>query len=143
MRSGVYPELARFFQWFLALAMLQTFVGCSTSGSKDVSPSHFTAAHEVFDAVSTGPQQVAGLSQQMSEIRKSFRKFDQERGDLWRSRGYMNAQESNHIETLLFRFMSAQDALADLAGALGGKQPDSLFPDEKVKTAAHTLVTAA
>jgi hypothetical protein len=55
----------------------------------------------------------------------------------------MNAQESNHIETLLFRFMSAQDALADLAGALGGKQPDSLFPDEKVKTASHTLVTAA
>jgi hypothetical protein len=53
----------------------------------------------------------------------------------------MNAQESNHIETLLFRFMSTQDALADLAGALGGKQPDSLFPDEKVKTAAHTLVT--
>jgi hypothetical protein len=53
----------------------------------------------------------------------------------------MNAQESNHIETLLFRFMSTQDALADLAGALGGKQPDSLFPDEKVKTATHTLVT--
>ena len=143
MLSGSYLDLRGFFQWVLALASLQILVGCSTSGSKEVSPSHFTAAHEVLDAVSTGPQQVAGLSQQMSEIRQSFREFYQERGDLWRSRGYMNAQESNHIETLLFRFMSAQDALADLAGALGGKQPDSLFTDEKIKTAAHTLVTAA
>lgn len=123
--------------------ILQILVGCSTSGSKQVSPSHFTAAHEVLDAISSGPKQIDGLSRQLSEIRQSFRKFDQERGERWRSRGYMDAQESNHIEMLLFRFTSAQDALTDLSGALGGKQPDSLFSDEKVKAAAHTLVTAA
>lgn len=122
---------------------LHLVTGCSTSGSNEVSPSHFTTAAEVRDTLASGPEQVAGLSRQMTKMRQEFKLFNEERGADWRQRGYMNAQESDRTEALLFRFMSAQDALADLAGALGGKHLDSLFPEQTLKTAAHALVVDA
>lgn len=130
-------QVAAQMSWLLFLS------GCATSDSGKRDSVQFTSPKEVRNAIASGPSQIEDLSRQISEIRGEFDSFRQEKAKSWRQRGYMNAQESDHVEALLFRFVSTQNALSDLVSALGGRHSDELFPEEEVKAAAHIMVVDA
>ena len=127
----------------MAAVILALLSSCAPTGSKLVSPHRYTTPTQVRMAVRSGPDRLVSISSQLTSVRLDFEQFSRKEGAGWAKRGYLTATESERMEFLWFRFVSAQDVLADLIGSLGGKHSDELFPDERVKTAAHVLVTEA
>ncbi|MCW1921664.1 YiiX/YebB-like N1pC/P60 family cysteine hydrolase [Luteolibacter arcticus] len=115
---------------------------CTTTGPMD-GAHRFQSPTEVRQALATGPEKVEAISTQLALTDREFSALAKSHGPAWRKRGYMTAQESEAIEHLLFRHTTGQNALVELATALGGKQSSALFPDENLKTAAHVLVLKA
>jgi hypothetical protein len=56
-------------------------------------------------------------------------------------RDYFNAQETDEIESLLFRFLAMQTALWDIVDSYGGLLAD--FPADQIDTKAHVLSITA
>jgi hypothetical protein len=56
-------------------------------------------------------------------------------------RDYFNAQETDEIESLLFRFLANQTTLWDLVDSYGGL--DATYPADEIDTKAHVLSITA
>ncbi|MFC7338970.1 YiiX/YebB-like N1pC/P60 family cysteine hydrolase [Haloferula chungangensis] len=127
----------------VGVAMISLQAGCLSTSSDAVSPHKFTSVAQVRAALKFGPAKLKSVSSQLALVRREFEEFSQEKKSGWTARGYMNARESERMEFMLFRFVSAQDVLSDMVGSLGGKHSEPLFPDKSTSAAAHVLVTDA
>ena len=139
-RSGLPVRWAGVLAGLLVALALSS---CSTSRSEFPSPHQLTSVHQVRDAIDAGPAKVASIASQLEVTLDHFRDLSEQNSAGWKTRGYLGAKSSERMEFLLFRFVSAQDALSDLVGSLGGKHPATLFPDENLRVAAHLLATDA
>jgi hypothetical protein len=126
-----------------AIVLLLAVSSCVSTGSNAVSSKEYLNASQVRAAVEDGPSELESISSQLAVTRRDFESLSKGKKAGWTKRGYMNAAENERMEFLLFRFVSAQDALSDMVGSLGGKHSDELFPDDQMRTAAHILVTDA
>ena len=127
----------------LGAALMMFQAGCLSNGANPGSPNKYVSASQVRAALDVGPRKLEGVSLQLAEARRDFEDFSKRNKAAWSERGYMSARENERMEFLLFRFVSAQDVLSDMVSSLGGKQSESLFPDDQTRTAAHVLVTDA
>lgn len=100
-------------------------------------------ASQVVDDLRRGPERLESVSMQMDEILAEFRKLSARSGGAWRARGYLDAGESDHLETLLFKYMTARDVLCELVATLGGKRSLPASATAEEARAAHLLTVDA
>lgn len=78
---------------------------------------------------------LANLESHNGELRREFMEL-RSSGD-WRRRGYFSAGESDRMELLFFRFLTAQRQLGEVAGHYPKPRQDSTLAGEAMATRSH------
>jgi hypothetical protein len=81
---------------------------------------------------------IQGIAPHLDELDAEFAEFPRPAA---KGRDYFNAQETEKIESLLFRFQVIQSALWDIVNSYGGLDAD--FPADEIDTKAHVLSITA
>ena len=81
---------------------------------------------------------IQGIAPHLDELDAEFAEFPRPTA---MGRDYFNAQETEKIESLLFRFLVIQSALWDIVNSYGGLDAD--FPADEIDTKAHVLSITA
>lgn len=127
----------------LLLATLAFGSSCTLLQQKGGERRDPVPAGQVLNLLQHGPEQLESVSTQMEQILAEFRKLSHRSGGAWRSRGYLDAEESDRMETLLFKYMTARDVLCEMTTSLGGKQAVPAASGAEVARAAHLLTVDA
>lgn len=125
------------------LALLALGSSCASFQQKGGERREPIPASQVMDDLQRGPERLESVSAQMDQILMEFRKLAARSGGAWRALGYLDAEVSDRMETLLFKYMTAREVLCEMVATLGGKRslPASVTAEEA--RAAHLLTVDA
>lgn len=111
-------------RWLVGCRMVLAIGVVALAGCQTMSPSSAPlTAEEAARAMSRDTRVVDNIAGDNAALRRSF--LNLRDSGSWRERGYFSAEESDHLEAMLFRFHTAHQQLGEISDRYAGGEESS------------------